>query len=228
MPDMSRHDLKKNELEDVVVGAVTWIKNNLNLFFSIAVTVLVVFILSIFFFTRYHAIGQRAQDRLSIARGQLAQGHGDQGLALLNEILTKYPDTRASTEARLTKVEYLIIQKNYDEAEKTVLPVVESGKPATVVPLAYVTLGAIQEDSEKFKEAIQTYTRFLDRYPDHFLVPRVYESLGRVNELTASVQDAKAAYEKLATLYPATGWARHAQDRLAILSGQTPPPPAHP
>jgi TolA-binding protein len=226
MADISRHDLKKNELADFIVIGITWIRNNRNLFFSIAGTVLAVVILAVFFFTRYLALGQRAEDRLSIAQGQLAQGRADQALGLLNEIITKYKNTNAATTARMVKAEYLLSQKNYDEAEKTVLPALTAGKPATVIPLAYSLLGTIREDAGKYKEAIDTYSAFLDKYPEHFLAPKIYESLGRVYELTGSAAQARATYEKLATLYPATEWAQRAQNRLSVLPA--PPQPQAP
>jgi TolA-binding protein len=226
MAEMSRHDLKKNELADVVVAAVTWIKNNRNLFLSIAGTALAVIILAVFFFSRYSALSARAADKVSMSQALFAQGRPDQAAAQLDEVINKFPHTQAASEARLMKADLLILQKNYDQAEKTVLPVTENGKPKNVVPLAYSTLGTVEEDAGKFQDAVKTYTSFLDKFPEHFMAPRIYESLGRVYELLGSIADAKATYEKLSTLYPATGWAQHAQDRLAALAGQAPSTPA--
>ncbi len=50
--------------------------------------------------------------------------------------------------------------QRYDEAEKTILPVVEDGKPKTIIPLAMSVLGAIRENAGKYKEAITTYNSF--------------------------------------------------------------------
>lgn len=228
MSDMSRHDLKKNELADVVVVAVTWIKNNRNLFFSIAGTVLAVIVLAIFFFTRYHALNARANDKVSLAQGMLAQGQAAQASGQLDEVINRYSRTPAAAEARMVKAELLSSQGNYAEAEKTILPATTGGKPKTMIPLACASLGTIQENEGKYQEAVKTYNNFLDRFPDHYLAPRIYESLGRAYELLGSAADAKATYEKLATLYPASGWAQHAQERIAALTGQKPPAPATP
>lgn len=216
----NRQRLKKNELEDLVITAVHWTKNNRMLFFSIAGIVLGAGILSFFFFTTYNEIKIRASDKLSMAQGSLSQGQTAQAIGMIDEVITKYPNTASAFQARLSKAEYLNSQKKYDEAQALVMPVIEGGNPKTIIPLALSILGTSQENAQKYKEAAETYNKFLDKYPDHFLAPKTYESLGRVYELINSPAEAKAVYEKLALLYPASAWSKRAQERITILSNK--------
>jgi TolA-binding protein len=213
----TRHDLKKNELADMVLIAVEWIRNNRNTFFSILAIAAGVLLFSVFFFTRLQTMKVRAEDKLSMAMGQLQQGAAPQGLATLDEIINSYGGTVAASRARLFKADYLISQNKFKEAEQAVQPVISAGKPKEVVPLAYETLGVIQEDEGNFTDALKTYTTFLEKYPEHFLTPKIYESIGRIRELTGAPQEARSMYEKLATLYPGTAWAQRAQEKMRTL-----------
>ncbi|MHB9155277.1 MAG: YfgM family protein [Endomicrobiales bacterium] len=224
MSDISRHQLKKNELADFVVAAVTWIRENRSVFLSVAGTCLLILALGTFFLVRLETLKVRAADRLSMAEGMMYQGQPDQGLKLLDEIITRYSRTVAASRARMVKADYLVSRKQYDDAEKAILPVVENGVPKTIIPLAMSVLGTIREDAGKYKEAIALCTSFLDTYPEHFLAPRIYESLGRLYELSGSTAEAKATYEKLATLYPASPWAQQAQERVTLLARKTAAP----
>jgi TolA-binding protein len=224
MSDLTRQQLKRNELADLIVAAVTWIKNNRNLFLSIAGTASAVLILGIFFFTRYYALTKRANDKLAIAQGFMYRGQNNEAVKLIDEVIRQYSRTPAADKARLLKADYLSIQGDYEGAQKAVAPVVEKGKPKSVVPLAYGALGRVQENAGKYQEAIKTYTAFLDKYAEHFMAPKIYESLGRVYELSNMPAEARSTYEKLATLFPASGWAQRAQERLQMLPQQAPGP----
>jgi tetratricopeptide (TPR) repeat protein len=213
-----RQQLKKDALAELVLASAEWIKNNRSLFLTIAGTVLGVIFLVAFFFTRFHATRVVANEKLAVAQGQLYSGQPAQGMQLLDDIINRYSQSPVAFKARLTKADFLLVQQNYAEAEKTLLPVTEKGKPASIIPLAFSLLGTAQEDAGKYNDAIKAYTTFLDRYPDHFLAPKMYESLGRVYELTGARDEARATYEKLITLYPATGWSQRAQERLTALT----------
>lgn len=223
MSDIPRSYLKKNELADLAASSVKWAKENQSTFFSIAGTVALILVLSGFFFARYHALNRRADDKFNMGQGMLFQGQSDQGLATLSEIITQYPRSEAATKARLTKAEFLLEKKQYDEAEKAILPATENARPKIMIPLALSVLGTIREDAGKYKEAIAVQTALLDRYPEHFFAPRAYESLGRLYEITGQTADAKTTYEKLATLYPQSLWAQRAQERIAALASRGAP-----
>ena len=227
MADFSRQGLKKNELEDLILGLADWAKNNRQLFSGIAATVAAVIALTIFFFARYHIAMARADDKLAFAQANFYQGKDQEGVRISEEIMNQYAGTAADYKARIQKANYLLEIQKYDEAETTIMPVVEKGKPKTIIPLAMAVLGAIQEDAGKYKVAINTYNSFLDNYPEHYITPKIYESLARVYEITGSTQDAKTTYEKLAALYPSSGWAQRAQERIAAISNyrQTPAKP---
>lgn len=220
---MSRQQLKKNELANIMVIAVDWIKNNRTTFFTFLAAIFGILMFSVFFFNRYQTMRARAEEKLSMAQGQIQQGQIAQGTATLDDIINSYGGTAASYRARLLKAEYLMHENKFKEAQQTVLPVIDKGKPKEIVPLAYETLGVIQEDEGSFTDALKTYSAFLEKYPEHFLAPKVYESIARIHELTGTPREARSMYEKLATLYPGTAWAQRAQEKIKILPA-TPAP----
>lgn len=217
MSDMSRHNLKKNELEDFVLKIAEWIKNNRQLAGSIAGIAGLVILLTIFVAARYHTVRLRADEKLAFAQANFFQGKQQEGAAIFDEIITQYPGTNADYKARLQKAAYLLEMQSYDEAEKVVTPVTEKGKPANIKPMAMSLLGAIRENAGKYNEAAATYSAFLDTYPEHYYTPKIYESLARVYELSGAMDSARSTYEKLSTLYPSTAWSARAQERISAL-----------
>ena len=219
MADFSRQGLKKNELEDFILKTADWAKNNRQLFSGVSLTAAAVVALTVFFFARYHMVRLRADEKLAYGQANYFQGKAQDAMGIFDEIISQYPGTAAAYKSRLHKATYLLEMRQFDEAEKIILPAVEEGKPKTIIPLAMSVLGAIRENAGKYKEAISAYNTFLDNYPEHFFAPKIYESLARVYELNGSPQDARATYEKLATLYPASAWAQRAQARIASITG---------
>lgn len=228
MSQFSRQDLKKNELAEIIGKAVEWITHNRNTFYGISATVAGAIIIAVIFTVRMHDLKIRGGEKLAVAQGLLYQGQAGQGMALLDELISSFSSGEISSKAQLAKAEFFISQRNYKDAEQSVLAVVQNGKPKTVLPLALSMLGVVQENGEKFQEAAATYNSFLDKYPDHFLAPKTYESLARVREVMGQPLEARSTYEKIATLYPGTAWAMHAQERLAALPVQQTQQPANP
>jgi TolA-binding protein len=208
----------KKDMNEIIIFSLEWIKNNRNTFFTALATVLGVLILGIFFAVQYSTLQGTARDKLAYAQAQLYQGQQDQGMAMLDDIIAKYSSSDVAAQARLIKANYLISKQDFLAAENTLAPLADKDKPKLLVPLALSMLGTVQENEGKVDDAIKTYSRFLDKYPDHFLAAKTYESLARVYEIKRSIPEAISNYEKLANLYPNTGWAQRAQERLSILS----------
>ncbi|MBN1823197.1 MAG: tetratricopeptide repeat protein [Endomicrobiales bacterium] len=221
MSQISRRELKKNELEDLVIKTAEWIKNNRQLFTVAAASVIFLILFGVFFFYRFHVARARANDKLAFAESHIFSGQIDRGLGLLDEIISQYSGTSAAAQARLLKADYFVDSRKYEDAASILSPIIASGKPKRLVPFAVSFMGLINENRGKYDEAVSAYLEFLDKYPEHFLTPKIYESLGRVYEIKGSVEDAKTTYEKLTALYPVTGWAKRAQERLAALAQQS-------
>lgn len=218
MFDITGHAEKRYGLEDLLSIAIEWIRSNRHMFISIAGITVGAILFVTFFFVRLHSAKARSMDRLSVVQGQIFAGQIDQAVRGLDEIITKYGGTAAASQAGLLKADYLSSRQDYAGAEAAVRPVVENGTPRTIMPLAYMVLGDIQENKGDMAGAVQTYTTFLEKYPDHFLVPKAYESLGRVQEIMGSREQARIQYEKLATMFPGSGWAQRAQEHLGTAS----------
>jgi len=178
MADYSRQGLKKNELEGLLVWAADWIKQNRQLFSTIAGTAAVVVALTIFFFARYHIVRARADDKLAYAQGYFNQGKSQEALGIFDEIINSIPGTSADYKARFNKAMYLSEVRKFDEAEKPFCRPLKKAKPKTIIPLAMSVLGAIRENAGKYQQAITVYNNFLDTYPSTIYRPR-YTNLSR-------------------------------------------------
>jgi TolA-binding protein len=215
---ITRHDMKKDELNDLVLTVVYWIKNNRTMFFNIVGIVAGIAIFTTFFLVRYHTLSLRGIDKLSIAQSIFFQGDAQKAIPMLEELIRSYPDSEISTQARLTLAGIYFDQMNLQKAEETIKPNTENSKPKSMMPLSLSELGTIQENAQKFSEAVKTYNQFVNNFPEHFLTPKIYESLGRVYELSNSLAEAKSTYEKLVALYPSSPWAQRAQERIDMIN----------
>ncbi len=218
MASLSHQDLKKNELADILYAVMEWIKNNRQTFYSIVGIAAGIILFTVFVLTQYYSVRMRVSDKLSIAQALIYHNQVDQGLALLNEVISQYSSSPAASMARLTKAEYLISQRKYKEAKDMTAYVMGNGKPAAVVPLAYPYMGNIQEDMQDYQGAISTYNEFLTKFPEHFLLPKILESLGRVYELSGANEQAKTIYQRLSTEYKGAKWEQNALERLFFLN----------
>lgn len=227
MSQFSRHDLKKNELAEIIGKAVEYIRNNRNLVYGVSATILGIVLLGVFFAVRMNTLKGRGEEKLAVAQGLISQGQPDQGFALLNELISSYSSGAIADQARMAKADFLVNRRNYLEAEQAMLPVAQNGRPKKIIPLALASLGAIQESAGKFQEAIATYNKFLEKYSDNFLAPKVLESLARVYEITGAADQARTTYERITTMYPGSQWFVHAQERLATFpAAQQPQQPS--
>ena len=87
MGNIKRHDLKKNELAEIILEAVEWVKSNRQIFFSITGLVAVAIAFSIFFYVKLSQLEQRAIDKLAFAQGQLYQGNVDQAIKVMDDVI---------------------------------------------------------------------------------------------------------------------------------------------
>lgn len=217
MAHISRQDLKKNELAEILAASLEWIKNNRSQFYTIAATATGVILLAVFFFVRKGQLALVSEDKLAVAQSLVYSGQPAQGVAYLDELIANSP---VEVKAEIFKAEILMNSGKQVDAEQLLRRALASGKPKALMPLAMNSLGASLEDQGKYAEAGKVYGEFLNAYPDHFLAPKVYESLARSLELSGMPAEARSVYDKLATLYPGTAWAQRAQERLAAAPAQ--------
>ncbi len=92
MADFSKQGLKKNELEDVIINTVDWAKNNRQLFNGVSLTAVIVLAIAIFFFTRYHTVRLRADEKVAFAQANYFQGKTQDAIGIFDEIISQYPE----------------------------------------------------------------------------------------------------------------------------------------
>ena len=215
---MTHKNLKNSELSDIVYKGAEWIKNNRQQAVSILGILFGAIFFVIFFLTRYFLVRERVSDKLSLGQALIYHNQYDQGVKVLDEVISQSSNTPSALIARLTKADFLISQHRYSEAKDIISNVINSAKSDTLIPLAYPFMGNIQEDTQDYKGAITTYNDFLNKYPDHFLVPEILQSLGRVYQITGAYDQSKAAYQRIATEFKGTRWEQNARENLFVLS----------
>jgi tetratricopeptide (TPR) repeat protein len=93
---------------------------------------------------------------------------------------------------------------------------------------AYAIMGTIQFNKEKFPEAEGFYRKSIDAYPsqpDPIAVLRLALCLDKQNKYPEALKEANHAVELTQDSTPAGKMARQERDRLAQLTGSTPPAP---
>lgn len=217
MATFTHHGSNNNKIEDIAYKTADWIRKNRQTFYSIAGIVGGIILFTVFFFTRYFVAKERVSDKLSMAQSLLYHNQADQGIKMLDEVITQFTDSPSAYIARLNKADYLISQNKFDEAKNIILNVIANGKPEAIIPLAYPYLGEIQEDIGDLKGAVKTYNEFLVKFPDHFLSAKVMESLARVDAVSGNTEQAKAAYKRLEVEFKGTAWEKRAAEQLRAL-----------
>lgn len=204
----------KNEVEEILVKAVRWIKSNKQLFFTVAGTLAAIVILGILIHTRYQAVLARAADKFSAAQGMYSQGMGEQSERLLREVIVQYPRSSSASQSRLLLSEILLNQKRFEEAVQLSREVYEKGKPSSLRPFALNIVISALVESGSFQEALANCNLFIEKYPEHFLTPRIYGMIAFAYESQGMLTEAKQTYEKIITLYPGSTWAEKARINL--------------
>jgi len=225
--EISRHQLKKDELLEFIGRAVLWAKNNPQNALTIGGGILLAVIFGIYFYVHYQNIQKFVSDRLSYASNAYYYGKlADDSLKALDEIIRSYPRSPFTTQALLLRAQIYLDKQNFPQALADCEAVINRKKPKEVIPLGYIQLAAVQQRMGNYPAAIATYNEFLTRYPEHFYAVYVYDSLGTIYLAMNNTNDARSAYEKIVTMYPGSFWARKAQMLMGALTSQTTAPAA--
>lgn len=213
-----RKELKKEPLSNFVDKTIPWILAHRETVLSIIATLAIVIGLGVYFFHHLNKIDARAWERLSYAQAHQQRNLSDQAINFYDEIIQRYPRTKAFAYALFYKAETLYQQKKYPEASQTYQNFLQKyQRKKLLLPLAYFGLGMSLEGENKYLEAINVYQEFANKFPEHFLTPEVYLSLGRCYQLNGQKNEATNIYNRVITSYPGSNWQKIAETYLKML-----------
>jgi TolA-binding protein len=209
-----RQEIKRNELQELVDGALVWISKNQQLAAGIAGGAAVVVAAVCIFVYRIHSTQSATWDRLALAEDTAYAGQVDSALQQIKDLTTQYPSSQAAAYALLFEGDILFPRGQYKEALDAYNKVLENSEPKVLQPYALGDSALAQEGAGQCAQAVQTAQHFLELYPDHFLAPQVHASLARCLATTGQADQARTAYQKITLQYPDTSWAAWAKTRL--------------
>lgn len=160
---------------------------------------------------------EAASDELSAAYTSLAQGNQEQGLILLNDIVTKYPKTPAAYQAELFLGDFYAGQGNFNEALRFLLDANANAQPKELRPLALARIIFVWDMRNDFQNAKNLSEEFVKSYPNHFLTKSVYISLARYYAILNDAENVKRVCNEILTRFPGTEEATIAENTLRAL-----------
>jgi len=206
-------------ISDLAFNSALWIKKNLSTFYLICGIIIGIILLVIAFYYRNTTLTSRSEERLGVAQSMLYSNKPEDGVKILDEIITSYANTAASFRASIAKAQHLSDTGNYKDAEEILIKLLVSPKPKELEQFAFPLLTKVQENAGKYKEAINNYNDFIKKFPNSYLAPSMLQDLAMLYEITNMPQEAKITYEKITVQFPATSWSAKAQQRLLAISG---------
>ena len=216
------HSNHNGIITELAFNIAIWIKKNLSTFYLICGIVVGIILLTIAFYYRNTTLTLRSEERLGVAQSMIYGNKPEDGVKILDEVITSYANTSASFRASIAKAQHLSDIGNYKDAEDILIKLLISPKPKELEQFAFPLLTKVQENAGKYKEAILNYNDFLKKFPNSYLVPSMMQDLAMLYEITNMAKEAKTTYEKITVQFPATNWSAKAQQRLAATGEAVP------
>ncbi len=98
-----------------------------------------------------------------LARAYEVGGRTDEALVVLNELITKYPDTNRIDEVQFRRGEMLFLRKQYNESEQAYQAVVQYGDASRFYEQSLYKLGWSQFKLAWYQESFGPFFELLDR-----------------------------------------------------------------
>jgi predicted negative regulator of RcsB-dependent stress response len=182
---------------------------------TVIITVVLIAVTAVFIYSsRIHKINDLSS--ISLAKAYLAFANGNQqgGIAMLDEVIAKYPKTPWAYQAKLSRADIFMELQNYDEALSILKETEVKANPESIRPLASSRIIYIYDSKKDYFNAITASKEFIAKYHDHFLVRDIYLNLAEYYLATGSKDEAINTFKEVLTNFPATQEAEKAQKKL--------------
>jgi predicted negative regulator of RcsB-dependent stress response len=186
---------------------------------TLTITIFIVLFVVVIIFIYCSCSRIRKIDNLSslgLAKAYSAFVNGNQqlGIAMLDEVIAKYPKTSASYQAKLSRADIFMELQSYDEALNTLKETETKAKPEAIRSLALARIIYVYDSKKDYSNAIAASKKFIDKYLDHFLIRDIYLNLAEYYFATGSKDEAVKTFNEVLVSFPATQEAKKAQKRI--------------
>ncbi|MCD6413559.1 MAG: tetratricopeptide repeat protein [Elusimicrobia bacterium] len=212
-----KKELKRDPLVGFVTGAVKFVREKRQTALTIAASVLIVLVFSLFMFLAYRKNVLRSYNYLLRAESVL-RSNPDLAVSLADRTVSEMKASRRfQAFAYMIRGDALYIKNDYAAAEKSYQKSL-SGIDAEFKPNVEFSLAKAKEAQGKLRDAENLYKKFLENYDRHYLSPDAHLSLARI--LIAQNKTKEAAYhlDVVANRHQGTKWAEDAKkfrDRIS-------------
>ncbi|MDR1663013.1 MAG: tetratricopeptide repeat protein [Endomicrobium sp.] len=176
--------------------------------------VLLVIVVIFIYCLKVYKINNSSSLDLAKAYSAFANRNQQLGIAMLDEVIAKYPKTPAAYQAKLFRADMLMELQFYDEALNILKETESKAKPETIKPLALVRIIYIYDSKKDYFNAITVSKKFIDKYPDHFLIRDIYLNLAEYYLGAGFKDEAVKTFNEVLISFPATQEAEKAQKRI--------------
>ncbi|MDR1784758.1 MAG: tetratricopeptide repeat protein [Endomicrobium sp.] len=167
-----------------------------------------------FIYFKFKGNNKMSSNKLSEAYTSFARGDIRNGFTIIDEVIARFPKTLAVYQARLIKADILIEMHRYEEALRILEEVLNNGKPKIIKPLASSRIIYLYDSKKDYSKAILASSRFIKKYPDHFLTKDIYLNLAEYYLISGSKNDAIRVFNEVAIKFSNTREAEKARNRL--------------
>ncbi|MDE2059578.1 MAG: tetratricopeptide repeat protein [candidate division NC10 bacterium] len=138
----------------------------------------------------------------------------EEGIRLLQEVMSRYPQSTAAAEATLRLGNQYYTAGKYNEARAAYTTYLEKNPKGLIAFSAGLGLGDTYLAERSYEKAIETYSRLIEQFAQEPLLPEADLHLAAAYVGMNRLKEASALYEKIVATYPNTGWAQRAQAEL--------------
>lgn len=114
----------------------------------------------------------------------------------------KHPDHEYLSLARLIRADFYFNKGDFQQAALSYNDVSLDKLPEKLRPGTLFNMGWAQGEAGRHQEAVGTFTRFINEYPDHEYIPKAYARRGLANRDARDLPKAKADFEHVTKQFP--------------------------
>jgi tetratricopeptide (TPR) repeat protein len=139
-------------------------------------------------------------------------------LASSDSILAKWKGRFASQRALSYKARIGEFKKDWPEAEKNWLAIIDAAPNSYLAPIALGAAARAAEEQNAADRALADYRKLVEKYADKTIgMPHAYFSIGRLSEGAKDYAAAMTAYQKIVSTWPDSDWTKLATDRILFM-----------
>ena len=208
------YSVKESKAEKLGNFIVKQIKENRTRFFTVIGFTVGILFLAVFVYTRWQSLDYSASDRLSAAFALLGMGDRAQAVQYLNDTISRFPNTAAAYQARLTAGDILTEEAKYDEALPLFQRTYEKGNPPSFKPLALFRIIYLYGSKKDYDNAIFYSNEFIKKFSSNYLIKDVYMNLAQFYAFKNLPEESRRVYREILINFPATNEAAKADEIL--------------